>query len=470
MALRFINGEIVDDEAQTMSEDPSLAMSFDPSFGQVTEPSYSSSPVMQKFAPFKYDPIDINSINFNPQKEALQSRIDASRLRADDALQGTIQRGRIDPQTAILDSLVSIAPSLIAGAITGGKHMDVLTGAANDSLGRFGKIQDAEALAAQKAAAEQYGLEAGIMKNDMSRLGQLEQQEALQQMDSIQQNNRNRFETDKTNFIEEQKTERTNLLANRQARGEEIVSDQEAELYAKKRGEPLDTYKGLPRKSVMEVGKDARQSNNQNYGRDMYNLKNSVPGYVDVETGNPIVLQPAAASEMQKKVVEVSRYSGLMNTIANEITKGRDPNTILGEDANVFGNLYSQAFATAREFGNLGARLEGSELKLAQDMIPSLEAGNLIGAVKAGLMGKNDPAKISKVFATLARESLDSQMAEITSGRSKSVQKYQASTPATRSPANEKVPLAGGLDPGQYETPEEYKEAYKESLRKQKGK
>ncbi len=129
-----------------------------------------------------------------------------------------------------------------------------------------------------------------------------------------------------------------------------------------------------------------------------------IPGYEDI--GEVPVLSATELKDLRRSVAETNKAKSLFDQIAEGKT---DLNAIKGEDAQVNQARSAMLFNQFRGLTGSGAALSPSETNMINAMLPALASGDLIGALKAGVLGR-DQREFARDMKKLMQDSVDVEM------------------------------------------------------------
>ena len=154
---------------------------------------------------------------------------------------------------------------------------------------------------------------------------------------------------------------------------------------------------------------------------------------------------PVLGDTELKDLRETKSTTDQVIAIFDGIAKGSDPEDVFGNDAQLNQARASMLFNMFRGLTGSGAALSPSETEKLNAMIPRLAAGDLVGAVKAGMLDR-DQKQFARDMQKLMQDSLDIQMMSYgKKSRTKDLSQYPAQTLAQM--GIEAPDTAGGLGP-----------------------
>lgn len=151
----------------------------------------------------------------------------------------------------------------------------------------------------------------------------------------------------------------------------------------------------------------------------------SLPGYVQEDKSYK--LTPDEAKELRTKIRTNANIIDKLDVLANQ----KNLNALTGQDSQTQAALSADLFNKFRMLTNSGAALSPRESSLIDQMLPQVAAGNLSGALKAGLLGR-DQKQFAQDLKGILQRSLDTELGALGFDRKESASyKLQSTTPTT---------------------------------------
>lgn len=193
----------------------------------------------------------------------------------------------------------------------------------------------------------------------------------------------------------------------------EEVAQQLATAAAKAQGlempspELIKTYSnartaGLMNALTGDIGVQGRSDRTAGYKE----KQSALFGYEPID--DKVMLTPGEKKDWDEKISATNSIVDKFDILA----KSGDLNAITGQDSATQAAISAELFNKFRVLTNSGARLEEKEAQMLRAMMPRVAAGDLSGAIKAGLLGRDQ-----KVFANdlkdLLTRSLDVELLSV---------------------------------------------------------